>query len=99
MSLSHHGDKPPQSELLKQFAEQLKGNATRKWPEGRLDGTDDGQLVYKVGSDPETGLVKIEFGKPVAWMAMSPQDAVNLAQSLIKHARSISKEPIRIVLN
>ena len=49
MSLSHHGDKPPQSELLKQFAEQLKGNATRKWPEGRLDGTDDGQLVYKVG--------------------------------------------------
>ena len=97
MSLPHHGDKPS-SELMKMFSEQQAGKATRKWPDGRLDGADDGQLVYVVGADPDTGLVKIDFGKPVKWMAMSPQDAVNLAQSLIKQARSISKEPIRIVL-
>ena len=98
MSFPHHGS-PEESRLLKAFREQEAGTAKREWPEGRIEGTDDGQIVFKLSSDPETGVIKVDFGKPVTWVGMSPNDAVQVAQLLIKHARSISKEPIRIVLN
>lgn len=98
MSMQHHGDNDHQSELLKLFREQQEGQAKRQWPQGRIDGTDDGQIAFKVGGDAERGVVVIDFGKPVAWTAMSPQEAVQLAQMLIKHARAIATEPVRVVL-
>ena len=55
--------------------------------------------TFKVGCDPDKNVVAIEYAKPVTWVAMSPKDAVEFAQMLIKHARSISKEPLRVVLN
>lgn len=47
---------------------------------------------------PESGVVVVDFGKGVTWLAISPQDAIALAQSLIKHARAISKEPLTVQL-
>lgn len=98
MSLSHH-ESNEQSELMKLFQEQRAGQAQRKWPDGRLNGSDDGELAYMIGSDANAGIVQIQFPKPVTVLGLNPQDAINLAQSLIKHARSIAKEPIKIVLH
>lgn len=98
MSMPHHGERD-ESELMKLFRQQQDGTVKREWPEGRVGPTDDGQIVFMASADPETNLVKLDFGKPVAWVAMSPQQAVEIAQSLIKQARSISKEPIRIAIN
>lgn len=64
-----------------------------------FSGDDEGSLVFIVSADPETNLVKVDFGKLTDWVAMSPQQAVEIAQSLIKQARSISKEPLRITIN
>lgn len=96
MSLSHHagGD---ESQLRKLFADQAAGIAPRQWPNGRLCGDDDGEIAFEVASSPD--LVSIRFPKPVATLAMTPQDAIKFAQLLIRQARSCSSEPLRIVLN
>ena len=52
-----------------------------------------------VASDPETGIIRIDFNKSVEWLGMEPQHAINLAQSLIKHARAVSKTPIVVQLH
>jgi len=99
MSTQHHGESARQSELFRKLQQQNDGTRQREWPHGRVSGDDDGELALAISSDAATGLVRMDFGKPVAWMAMSPDDAVALAQLLIRHARAISKEPLRVVLN
>ncbi len=97
--MPHHGENQDQSELLKILKQQRDGTAQRQWPEGRVNGSDDGQIVFQITSDKDQGVIQLDFGKPVIWVGMNPQDAINLAQSLIQHARAISKEPIRIAIN
>lgn len=94
----YEGQFHSQSELLKRFQAQQDGKAPRQFPEGRLSGDDDGDITFKVGGDPDKQIVAIEFAKPVAWVAMPPQQAIELAQLLIKHARATSREPLRVVL-
>lgn len=59
---------------------------TGKFPEGKLNPTDEGEIVFGVARDPKTGLVHLKFGTPVAWVAIAPEIAVNLARNLLKHA-------------
>lgn len=81
------------------FKEQQQGTAPRHWPEGRLSGKDDGELAFKIGPDESNTVVQLDFPKPVTFLAMPPAQAIQLAQLLIKHARAISTEPLRIVIN
>ena len=106
MSFPHHGDVPPfgdvpnaTPELMKLFQEQRRGTAKRVWPERRVSADDDGAIVFKVGADPQKNIVAIEFSHPTNWIGMSPEQAVEMAQSLIKYARSIATKPIQIVLH
>lgn len=57
-----------------------KPGATGKFPEGKLNPTDEGELQIMLGISQ--GCVKIEFGKPVAWFAMGGQDAIELGIKL-----------------
>lgn len=98
MSMPHHGD-DEQSRLMKLFREQQDRSAKRQWPEGRIEGSDDGQIAFKIESDPDTEIIKLDFGKQVTWLGMGPKDAIELAQLLIKHARAVSPQPIRINLH
>jgi hypothetical protein len=61
--------------------------ATGKFPEGKLNEDDEGELRFGIAGDPEKGMVYIDFGKPVTWMAMRPERAEALAEILIRHAR------------
>ena len=108
MSFQHHseGMSPEFRKLFEdqqasrqRFQEQVDGRARRSFSEGRIGPTDDGDLAFSVGTHPNKPLVCIDFGKPVEWVAMGPQQAIELAQSLIKQARSVSTEPLRIVLH
>lgn len=85
--------------LEKRFQEEREGKAMREFPEGRLSGDDDGSITFKIGADEEKYVVAIEYSKPVHWVAMPPQQAMEFAQLLIKRARSIAKEPLRIYIN
>lgn len=108
MSLQHHneGMSPElrkifedQKASMDRFQEQVAGRAKRTWSQGRLGATDDGDLAFVIGPHPEHDLVVIDFGKPVEFVSLPPQQAIELAQSLIKHARAISKQPLKIVLH
>ena len=108
MSLQHHseGMSPEMRKLFEdeqasrqRFQDQVDRRAKRTFSEGRLGAMDDGDLAFAIGADKDTQTVRIDFGKPVEWIAMNPQQAVELAQCLIKRARQISTEPVRIVLH
>lgn len=81
------------------FTEQVEGRAQRTWSDGRLGAADDGDLAFTIGGHPDRELVIVDFGKPVESIAVSPQQAIELAQSLIKHARAVAKQPLSIRLH
>ena len=59
---------------------------TGKFPEGKLDPTDEGEIAIGVAWDPQNNVVRIEFGKPVAWLALDPAAATQLGRLLIVKA-------------
>jgi hypothetical protein len=62
---------------------------TGKFPQGKLLAQDEGELTFAVGE--QDGNVSIHFGGQVTWLAMTPEQAVALAQVLIAKARQIAK--------
>lgn len=108
MSLQHHneGMSPElrklfedQQAAMERFSDQVSGRAKRTWSDGRFGATDDGDLAFAIGPHTEHELVVIDFGKPVTFVAMPPQQAIEMAQALIKHARAIATTPVKIVLH
>lgn len=99
MSASHHGDEEElrrQKELMEIFKRQAQKPISRQYPEGRISAEDEGQLAFLVAADPNTNLVRLQFNKPVAWMAMSAKDAVALAEMLIDKAKQVATEPLTV---
>lgn len=108
MSFQHHNE--GMSENMRKLFEdeksarerlqaQFEDRAKREWSDGRIGPSDDGDVAFAVGPHPDKELVCVDFGKPVEWVAMQPQQAIELAQLLIKHARAIAKTPLKIQLH
>jgi hypothetical protein len=57
-------------------------------PEGKLAPDDEGALQFAVGEKDDN--VIIEFGTPVAWLALPPQLAADLATVLLNRARAVA---------
>ena len=62
----------------------------------KIDKSDEGELAFMMGTEKDN--VVIIFNTPVHWIGMTPTQAVDLAEHLIKKARSISKEPLTVNL-
>jgi hypothetical protein len=60
--------------------------ATGEFPEGKLNPSDEGALKMAVGYDPLNGVVHIEFGTPVAWLGLPPDNAIEFALLVMRHA-------------
>lgn len=58
--------------------------ATGRFPRGKLHESDEGEL--QIGVTVNQGTVIVAFGKPVAWLGLTPQMARDLAASLIARA-------------
>ena len=82
----------------KRLLDQIAGTAKRSYSDGRLGAEDEGDLALAISADKRTNSIIVNFGKPVKWLAFSPKQAVHLAETLIKHARSISTEPLTVEL-
>lgn len=85
---SHHGQgqHPLSDELekeLKAAGERL--GASGRFPEGKLNENDEGELRLAVTS--KDGKVIVDFGKPVNWLGLSRDQAMEFAKLLRKHAR------------
>lgn len=85
--MSHHGSNPleggtpEQQKLLSKMMSKLLG----EHPDGKLNPNDEGALAVIIGE--ENGRVVIRFPKPIAWIGFTPEQAMDIAQSLITQAR------------
>lgn len=59
------------------------------YPEGKLTPSDEGAIQFAIGESD--GKVVIDFGTAVHWLAMSPQDAADMASSLLSKARLVGR--------
>lgn len=62
---------------------------TGKFPQGKLNAQDDGELQLGVANDGRK--VILSFGVPVKWIGLDPQGAADLASALIAHAREAAR--------
>lgn len=97
--MSHHGQDPfdeKHSELMWKIlsAEQRStGDPLRdmqrklqgEYPDGRLNKNDEGAQAVMIGH--EKGKVVMQFPTPTAWIGFTPEQAMDIAQTLITHAR------------
>lgn len=67
-------------------------------PAGMYGPEDEGAMQFAVGSDHQNEKVVLDFGSAVKWMAMDPQQAVHLAESLIEQARRATHRPLKITI-
>ena len=79
--MSHHGNPTEPSKELREAMGKMFG----EYPAGKLNDNDAGAIAFEVGR--ENDKVILRFTKPVAWMGMTGDEAMQLAQCLIKHAR------------
>lgn len=68
-------------------ADQETSLDSAQYPQGKLNEHDEGALPLRVGREEDK--VAVHFGKPVAWIGMSADDAMALAELLAKHAIDI----------
>lgn len=61
----------------------------KNYPYGKLNQEDEGELTLAIRV--EGNAVRIDFGKPVSWLGLPPQEARGLAELLLKHADRIDK--------
>lgn len=96
--MSHHSRHPFENgkipEELEQFFKQVPSNdplidMQRKlhgeYPDGRLNKEDEGAVAVMIGH--ENGKVVMKFGAPSSWIGFTPEQAMDIAQMLITHAR------------
>lgn len=90
--MSHHGNTPlPGNESTNEATTQRQlSEAMRKlmgeFPDGKLNPDDSGAVAMAVGV--ENSRVVLRFPKPVAWVGMTGDEAFELAQMLLRHARN-----------
>ena len=87
--MSNHFSDPnavPDS-LINQMRERL--GATGRYPEGKLGEHDEGEIAFAVAADPKNKKVLIDFGKPVAFLGMNPDQAIALGEVLIARGREL----------
>ncbi len=61
--------------------------ATGQFPEGQLTEADEGEIRF--GVTAVDGKVVLDFGTPVTWMGMTPEQAKDLGQLLVERAASV----------
>jgi hypothetical protein len=79
--MSHHGDNPEQERILREAMKRLTG----EFPNGRLNADDQGAVAVAIGH--QGGAVTMQFPKNLNWIGFTPEQAIDIAQSLIEHAR------------
>jgi hypothetical protein len=78
--MSHHSSEP--NDELRAAMAKLFG----EFPDGKLNADDAGAVAMAVGV--ENSRVVLRFPKPVAWVGMTGDEAFELAQCLLRHARN-----------
>jgi hypothetical protein len=80
--------KCPRCGKVHEEAHQLPSGlgATGYFPQGHLSDDDEGELKIAIAYDGLDGIVRVEFGKPVAWLGLPPPEAIEFAKLLLRKA-------------
>lgn len=70
----------------------FKLGATGRHPYGRADESDEGELRMALATDHGNGIVRIVFGKSIAWLGLPSTEARQLAQMLIEKANELDQK-------
>ncbi len=65
-------------------AEKGQFGATGNFPDGKLTTDDEGEI--QIGITQVDGRVVMNFGKAITWIGFTKEQALQIADSLIKHA-------------
>ena len=71
--------------LLEQFGgidKNLQDSIETQWPEGIIRPDDDGETVFAIGV--QSGKIILQFPNPTKWIGFTPDQAMEIAQLLIK---------------
>ena len=101
--MAHHGSEPfdgepegPEKKIArnKLMRDLLSTTGFRgalgDFPEGKLTKTDEGAIQFAIGE--KDGKVVLDFGTPVHWVGMTPQQAAEFASTLLKRAREVARK-------
>lgn len=100
--MSHHGSDPlmdeKNNEIINrvlglpniQAQDKIKLGATGKFPEGKLNENDEGEIALGIAADKDNKKIIMNFGKPTAWIGFNVEQALNIANTLIKKASEIA---------
>ena len=69
--------------------DEKKLGATQLYPEGKLNPDDEGELRFAVTTDLSNGVVVMQFGKAVKWLAVQKELAIAIGKSIIEHAEKL----------
>ena|SRR5581483_6917255 len=106
--MAHHGsdpfDDPDRLKKLEAMKKQLLDTsgfrgALGDYPEGKVSTTDEGAIQFAIGV--KDGKVILDFGTPVAWIGMNPQQAADLASTILKRAREAGRaagQPVSFII-
>jgi len=67
--------------------------ATGDYPEGKICPDDEGALNLGVAADCAHGVVRIEFGEPIAWFGLPADDAERFAALILDKVRELRQKP------
>lgn len=70
----------------------FKLGATGQFPYGKADEQDEGELRMALAADRKNGIVRILFGKPIAWLGLPSTEARALAALLIEKADELDQQ-------
>lgn len=81
----------PRIDDLRQFKPWNKRptGATGNHPLGKLNADDEGGLRMAIATDKRNSVVRVDFGKPVAWLGLDRATALDLARRLTWHAEKL----------
>jgi hypothetical protein len=94
--MSHHGRDEFPEELRRKLLDitSFRG-ALGTFPGGQLHQADEGAIQF--GVTHKDGKVVLDFGTPVVWVGMGPQQAADLAGSMLKHARDAARAAGQVI--
>lgn len=80
---------PEEEERL---ARILSGKGAPKYPDGKMNPSDEGALLFQIGVDVQHKVIRIDFNKPVLWMGMNMESAMAFHKAFAEQIRILAKE-------
>ena len=80
--MSHHSSTPEGDRAAHELMRKIFG----EFPDGKINKNDEGAIALQIFV--ENGTVVMKYPKPISWIGLTPEQAMDIAQVLIDRARS-----------